>query len=103
MSILSVLSVRTSFQLRHWRNSEAVFSHALEVTKDNYMAHFCLATPLQAQGKVDEAVKHYTEALRIEPGLRGAQEYLKEIRTRQYRRNKNNWFNIKPSLKTPSD
>ncbi|MBN1795935.1 MAG: tetratricopeptide repeat protein [Sedimentisphaerales bacterium] len=65
--IISAVLVRTYFQLGHWRNSETVFTHALDVTEDNYMAHFCLAGPLSEQGRFDEVIYHCSEALRINP------------------------------------
>jgi tetratricopeptide (TPR) repeat protein len=57
----------TRQQLEHWRNSEALFRHALEVTQNNYLAHNSLGTALDAKGQVDEAISHYREALRLKP------------------------------------
>ena len=65
--VLSALSVCTRLQVRHWRSSITLFEHALEVTEDNYEAHFCIAEPLRRQGKNDEAIAHNSEALRIKP------------------------------------
>jgi hypothetical protein len=46
--IISVMSVCTYFQLRHWRNSLTLFQHTLDVTKDNYVAMNNLAWFLAA-------------------------------------------------------
>jgi hypothetical protein len=69
MLAISALSVRTYFQLGHWRNSRTLFEHTLEVTEDNYMAHFCVAGPLSEQGRFDEVIYHCSEAIRIEPNF----------------------------------
>ncbi|MBN2457059.1 MAG: tetratricopeptide repeat protein, partial [Sedimentisphaerales bacterium] len=65
--ILSVLTVCTGFQIRHWRNSIALFRHALESTDNNYIAHCCIAEPLRQSGYLDGAIFHNKEALRIRP------------------------------------
>jgi hypothetical protein len=36
--IVSTISICTYNQLRYWRNTSTLFEHAIEVTKDNYMA-----------------------------------------------------------------
>ncbi len=65
--IISVISICTYFQLRYWQNSLTLFRHALDVTKDNYIAHFCIAGPLREQGKLDETIYHCSEVIRIRP------------------------------------
>jgi Flp pilus assembly protein TadD len=44
-----------------------LFSHALEVTDDNYVAHNGLGAALARGDKHKEAVFHYKEAIRIKP------------------------------------
>lgn len=65
--IFLTLSISTHLQLRYWRNSEALFEHALEVTEDNYIAHYFLAHSLYKQGKIASAIAHNYEAVRIKP------------------------------------
>jgi tetratricopeptide (TPR) repeat protein len=65
--IISAMSVRTHFQLCYWQNSITLFQHALDVTKDNYVAHFGIAGPLRKQGKLSETIYHCSEAIRIKP------------------------------------
>jgi protein O-mannosyl-transferase len=65
--IISIMSICTHIQLRYWRNSQTLFQHALDVTKDNYVAHYCIANFLFSQGKPDEVIYHYLEAIRILP------------------------------------
>ena len=59
--------VVTSLQLRHWRNSLALFEHAVTVTKGNFVMHGNLAYALNAAGRTEEALAHLTDALRIRP------------------------------------
>jgi len=74
--VLVVLSICTRMQLRYWQNSAALFEHALAVTKDNWLAHQGYATAMLDEGRFDEAVSHYTEALRINPKLYDAHTNL---------------------------
>lgn len=65
--VLLALSVSTGFQLRYWRSSITLFKHAIDVTDDNYHAHFSMIKPLRQQGKFAEAIEHGYEALKINP------------------------------------
>jgi protein O-mannosyl-transferase len=64
---LSACTVTTWFQLHYWRNSYALFTHALEIDKDNYVAHAFVGTDLAERGHYKEALGHYREALRLMP------------------------------------
>jgi len=66
--VILAMTICTPLQLRYWRNSLTLFQHALDVTKDNYMAHFCIAEPLREQGRLDETIYHCSEAVRLRPG-----------------------------------
>jgi tetratricopeptide (TPR) repeat protein len=67
MLYLSVLMALTWKQVRYWENSTALFNHTLNVTTDNYLAHMKLGEALAEQNKNAEAIRHYLEALRINP------------------------------------
>lgn len=55
-------------QVQHWRNSETLFRHALDVTEENAVAQVNLANYLvNVPGKVPEAVGLWEAALRIDP------------------------------------
>ena len=48
-----------------WRDSISVFSQALAVTEDNYIAHINLGEALYAAGRKDEGLQHYREAIHL--------------------------------------
>lgn len=54
-------------QVTHWKNSIALFHHALEVTKRNFLAHKNLGRAYIDQGRIDLALPHFQNALDIEP------------------------------------
>ena len=66
--VLLVLAILSWRQAALWKSSAALFSHAVAVTENNWLAHANLASALALQGRTDEAVAHYEEALRINPG-----------------------------------
>src|ERR1035438_7267364 len=65
--VLLVCVVMTSRQLSCWQNSERLFRHALEVTRDNYVAENNLGFALLTDGKLDEAISHYRAAVALQP------------------------------------
>jgi tetratricopeptide (TPR) repeat protein len=65
--LLLVCSITTWFQVRYWRNTVSLFSHAVEIDRDNYVGHELLGTGLARRAKLEEAVAHYSEALRYQP------------------------------------
>ena len=66
----------TSAQLKTWKNGETLFRHAIEVTRDNYIAYDSLAGALDEEGRHDEALPYYYDAVRIEPKYPEAQYNL---------------------------
>ncbi|MBN1672548.1 MAG: tetratricopeptide repeat protein [Kiritimatiellae bacterium] len=63
-------------QVGHWRNSTALFTHALAVTQGNYWAHNHLGMALAKRDALDEAIVEYREALRIWPDYSVARNNL---------------------------
>jgi len=57
----------THRQLGYWKDSESLFRHAIEVTRKNHFAQAGLGTALYKKGRLEEAVLHYEEALRLNP------------------------------------
>jgi tetratricopeptide (TPR) repeat protein len=66
-SILIILGIVTWAQLPHWKNSVSLFTRAVAVTENNYTAHGNLGNALADNRRLDEAVRHYREAVRIRP------------------------------------
>ena len=66
--VLLALAVQAHAQVGSWRSSETLFRRALAVTADNWFAEYALGNVLAADGRVDEAIGHYREAVRIQPG-----------------------------------
>jgi predicted negative regulator of RcsB-dependent stress response len=65
VAFLTILSILTWQQCGYWKNSVELFNHALQVTKNNDVAHNNLASFLLEEGKIEEAIEHYNEAIRI--------------------------------------
>ena len=63
-------------QISYWRNSMTLWTHTLQVTKNNAAAESNLAFELDAEGRFDEAIHHAREALRIRPGFAEAENNL---------------------------
>jgi hypothetical protein len=67
IAFLTIMSVLTWKQCGYWKNSVTLYSHTLQVTNDNALAHNNLGIALFAEGKVEEAIEHYNKAIRITP------------------------------------
>jgi tetratricopeptide (TPR) repeat protein len=65
--ILLSLMIVSSIQVKYWKNSITLFSHAIEVTKDNGLAHYNLGQAMGEAGDFDQAISHYYDALKINP------------------------------------
>jgi len=65
--ILSACLVLTEIELRHWRDSETLFSHAVAVTRDNAPVHLNLGAALEEQNRPEEALVEYQKALQLDP------------------------------------
>jgi tetratricopeptide (TPR) repeat protein len=64
-AVLITLGAVTYHQLGYWRNSEVLWTRALEVTSKNYTAHRNLADTLARQGRSEEAIAHYEASARL--------------------------------------
>ncbi|VAX10968.1 Tetratricopeptide TPR_2 repeat protein [hydrothermal vent metagenome] len=66
-AILISLAATTWQQLQYWRNSITLFQHAIGVTSGNWLLHNNLGNVLAEKGESAKALKHYREAIRINP------------------------------------
>jgi len=64
---LAVCGATTVLQVLHWRDTETLFRHTLQVTRDTDLAHNNIGVALAGLGRWDEAVAEYREALRLNP------------------------------------
>ncbi len=71
----SFLFVTTLGQVEYWRNSLAVFDHALEVTSDNATIYCNRGHVYGRLGKLKEAVEDYDRAIAINPRYVEALDY----------------------------
>ncbi len=74
--VLAALTTATRSQVRTWESETSLYTHALAVTKDNWLAHNNYGALLYGQGKTEEAINHYAEAIRIEPNFAEARNNL---------------------------
>ncbi len=81
--LLSVLMIVARLQVYHWENDITIFKHTLDTTSNNFLMHNNLGLTLANQGKVQEAISHYNEALRINPYFARAQCNLGVVLARQ--------------------
>lgn len=78
-AVLAACVVLTSIQIRYWRSSITVFTHALAVTTDNYVADACLGQALDAVGRDHEALRYCRQAVQIDPDYPPGQFFLGEV------------------------
>jgi tetratricopeptide (TPR) repeat protein len=65
--ILTVSGICAHRQVSFWNNSFTLFSHANEVTQNNYLAHNNLGVAYAKLGRYTEAIKSYMQAIKLEP------------------------------------
>jgi len=76
VAILGVLLVLSRAQTVHWKDSVSLWTHTLACTSENYIAHYNLGVALSDQGKTDEAIQQYEQALQIKPDYTEAHNNL---------------------------
>jgi len=81
--LASTEAIATRRHLTHWRDTVRLCEHILTLTPNAARVHSQLGLALKSQGKLDEAIKHYTESLRINPGYANAHNDLALVLTRQ--------------------
>ncbi len=65
-AILALAAVSFA-QVRHWKDTDALFTHALSVTSDNWMIQHQLGVELAQKGEYGRAIAHLREAVRLRP------------------------------------
>lgn len=67
ITIIAALSFVTWRQAGYWRSSAILFQHAVYVTEINPFAHNMAGAALVAEGRNEDALPHFQEALRLKP------------------------------------
>ena len=70
--VLTALGICAHRQTSYWKNSLALFSHAIEVTQNNYMAYNNRGNAYGRSGRYSEAIDDYKQAIRINPAYANA-------------------------------
>jgi tetratricopeptide (TPR) repeat protein len=73
--MMGVCISRTRGEIVYWKNGETLWSRAVAVTKNNFMAHYCLGNILLAANP-DEALAEYQKSITIYPNYANAQREL---------------------------
>lgn len=79
VAMLVAMAAAARSHTRVWRDSHALFEHALRATPRNSRMHFNLGNMLKARGDFDGAMTHYGQALEIHPGYAKAHVNLGNI------------------------
>jgi len=66
-AVLLALGLVAYRQLGYWRDNVTLWTHALEVTKGNFLAENNLGKALLADGRAEEGVAHFYNAVAIYP------------------------------------
>jgi len=78
-TLILLLMFCTWRQVQLWRNNITLFEHAVNVTKDNYVAHINLGGALAEQGKLDKAIIHLSAGIRLRPEIAGTHNNLGNV------------------------
>ena len=67
ITIVLILAIMAWIQTGYWKNDITLFSHAVEITDNNYIAHNNLGLALESEHDYQGAVYHYRIAQIIKP------------------------------------
>jgi tetratricopeptide (TPR) repeat protein len=65
LALLALCAAKTHAQLMCWQNSETLFTHALAIDPDNYLAHACYGCYLRDKGQLKHAQLECQRAVEI--------------------------------------
>jgi Tfp pilus assembly protein PilF len=68
-AFLFLMMQLTIGQVQKWKNSETIFTDAIQNTDRNYQAHYLLGLALVNKGDMMGGMGHYREAVRIRPNF----------------------------------
>ncbi len=101
-AVILALCACAWFQTSYWRNNSSLFQHALKVTKGNYVIYNNLGALLSEQGKPEEAIVLYHQAIEAVPDYPNA---LNNLGIAYYRlgRDEEAIQTLKQAVQTKSD
>jgi Flp pilus assembly protein TadD len=65
--VLTAMGIGTCRQVGYWKNNSTLFTHAVEVTQNNYIAHNDFGVAYGKLGRWQDAIEAYKQAIRIKP------------------------------------
>lgn len=65
--IIISLGITSWKQTSYWKNNITVFGHTLAVTSGSYVAHNNYASALTKEGRIEDAIAHFYQAVAISP------------------------------------
>jgi protein O-mannosyl-transferase len=76
MMLLTACAVVSWRQVQHWRNTETLFAQCVRATRNNPEAQFNLALAQYLNGKREDSLRNFQEAVRLRPGYQDARNNL---------------------------
>jgi len=67
VALVAALAVAARAQVGHWADSTSLWTHALNVDPGNYVAHNSLGALASDAGRTEEAIEHFSRAVRFGP------------------------------------
>jgi Tfp pilus assembly protein PilF len=78
-----VCAMKTREQIKIWKNDETLFTHAIAVTRKNYIAYNNLGATFERQGRWEEAAAQFRQAIAERPDYARAHKNLGVVFERQ--------------------
>ena len=76
LAVATSESIATRRYLVHWQTTEGLYKYMLGLTPNVSILHFNYANALREKGQLDRAIKHFNNALRINPRYSEARSNL---------------------------
>jgi len=74
--VLTAMGIGTYRQVGYWKNSFTLFTHAVEVTPNNWLAYNNLGAEYDDLGRYRDAIEFFKQAIRIKPDYAEAHNNL---------------------------